>query len=73
MPETIIVIDPRLLTIDAVAQLLGCSSRHVRRLADSDRMPPPLRLGTALRWDRKAVEKWIEAGCPPVERRGGRA
>jgi excisionase family DNA binding protein len=65
----------RLLTVDAVAEMLGVSSRHVYRLADAGRMPRPLRLGGARRWDRSVVEQWIADGCPatsPTKRGGSR-
>jgi len=58
-----------LLDVDAVAALLNCSTRHVRRLADAGRMPPPVRLGALVRWSRQAVEQWVADGCPAVERR----
>lgn len=65
-----------LMTIDDVAELLSCSTRHVRRLADSGRMPAPLRLGALLRWrDRTGdpttgIRDWLQAGCPRCDRRG---
>jgi len=55
-----------LLDVKAVAALLSCSIRHVYRLADAGRMPPPLHLGALVRWSRRAVEDWIAAGCPTV-------
>jgi prophage regulatory protein len=60
------VAPPRLLNVDAVAQLLGVSARHVYRLADGGRMPRPLKLGGARRWDRLAIEEWIASGCSPT-------
>jgi len=54
----------RLLDVRAVARLLDCSPRHVYRLSDSDRMPRPVKLGNLVRWNRDAIEEWIEAGCP---------
>jgi excisionase family DNA binding protein len=62
----------RLLDVEAVAALLGVSSRHVYRLADGGRMPRPLKLGGARRWDRQAVEQWIADGCPATKRGGSR-
>lgn len=56
----------KLLDVGAVAELLDCSTRHVYRLADSGRMPAPVKLGTLVRWPRQAIEEWIAAGCPPV-------
>lgn len=54
-----------------VATLLGISPRHVFRLADADKMPRPLKLGGAVRWDLDALDQWISAGCPTC-REGGR-
>jgi predicted DNA-binding transcriptional regulator AlpA len=59
-----------LLDIHAVAQILSCSARHVRRLDEAGRMPSPLRLGSLVRWRRVVIEQWIADGCiPPVEER----
>jgi excisionase family DNA binding protein len=57
---------PELLDVRAVARLLGCSTRHVYRLADAGRMPPPLKLGALVRWPRRSVQEWIDGGCKPV-------
>jgi predicted DNA-binding transcriptional regulator AlpA len=61
-----------LLNVRAVARLLNCSPRHVYRLADSGKMPPPIKLSALVRWDRDTLVRWIAEGCPPV-RRAGRA
>jgi len=53
-----------MLDVRAVAALLGCSARHVYRLADAGRMPRPLKLGALCRWPRKALLAWIDEGCP---------
>jgi excisionase family DNA binding protein len=52
--------------VRAVAALLDCSPRHVYRLADRGAMPPPVKVGTLVRWARKSIEEWIAAGCKPV-------
>ena len=57
---------PALLDVRRVAELLGCSPRHVYRLADSGRMPSPVKLGDLARWNRAALEAWIAGGCRPV-------
>lgn len=59
-----------LLDVQAVAALLDCSTRHVRRLADSGRMPSPIKLGNLLRWKRSDLEHWIDAGCKPIRSAG---
>ncbi|NUQ09042.1 MAG: helix-turn-helix domain-containing protein [Phycisphaerae bacterium] len=61
------LVAPELLDVRAVAALLGdCSERHIRRLSDAGRMPPPVRLGTLVRWKRSSLLEWIAAGCPQV-------
>jgi predicted DNA-binding transcriptional regulator AlpA len=62
-----------LLDVQAVARLLDCSPRHVYRLADAGRMPPPSRLGALVRWRLHGpggLLDWIERGCKPVRAAG---
>jgi len=56
----------KLLDVQAVADMLGCSGRHIYRLSDAGRMPAPVKLGSLVRWNRAAVESWIDQGCPSV-------
>ena len=60
-----------LLDVRAVAALLDCSPRHVYRLADAGRMPPPVKLGALVRWARRGIETWIAEGCQPVRTKAG--
>ena len=53
-----------LVDVEAVAAMLGVSTRSVWRLSDAARMPRPVRLGTSVRWKRDEVAGWIGAGCP---------
>jgi excisionase family DNA binding protein len=62
----------RLGDVQAVAQKLDCSPRHVYRMADAGRMPGPLHLGALVRWDLDTVDEWIAAGCPACHKRTGR-
>ncbi|MCE9629458.1 MAG: helix-turn-helix domain-containing protein [Planctomycetia bacterium] len=55
-----------LIDVNEFASKLACSTKHVRRMADNGRCPPPIRLGGLRRWNRKAVDDWIAAGCPVV-------
>jgi excisionase family DNA binding protein len=56
-----------MLSVDDIAKIyLGCSTRHVYRLADSGRMPRPIKLGSLVRWPRVVIEQWINDGCPHV-------
>lgn len=65
------VVEPALLDVEAVAALLDVSSRHVYRLSDIGKIPKPIRLGAAVRWNRQAILDWLSAGCPAVAK-GGR-
>ena len=56
----------KLLDVQAVAEMLGCSQRHVYRLSDAGRMPSPVKLGSLVRWSAAAIREWIEGGCKPV-------
>jgi excisionase family DNA binding protein len=62
----------RMLDVGAVALMLDVSSRHVYRLADSGKMPRPVKLGGAVRWDRRTIETWIDSGCPGASEGGRR-
>ena len=55
---------PALIDVRAVAALLGCSERHVYRLADNGRIPKPTKLGALVRWNRAQMERWLAGGCP---------
>lgn len=55
-----------LLDVIAIAILLSCSKRHVIRLADSGRMPRPVKLGSLVRWRRAELMAWLQGGCQPV-------
>jgi len=60
--------EAKLLDVRAVAAMIDCSTRHVYRLVDAGKMPAPLKIGTLCRWRKKAVEEWIDSGCPSVRR-----
>ena len=44
------------------------SRKGATRLRDIGGMPPPLRIGRAIRWSREVILKWIADGCPKVGR-----
>jgi len=58
--------EPALIDIQWVADRLGCSTRHVARLAKDGRMPSAVKLGRLCKWPREVIEAWIATGCPPV-------
>jgi predicted DNA-binding transcriptional regulator AlpA len=59
---------PAMLSVDDVSAMLGCSTRHVYRMSDMERMPRPIKLGALVRWSRRAILEWIDAGCPSCRR-----
>ncbi|NQU42943.1 helix-turn-helix domain-containing protein [bacterium] len=61
----------KLLDVGQVATLLNCSTRHIYRLSDAGKMPPPLRLNSLVRWSKAGIEEWVNAGCPSC-RKGAR-
>ena len=71
-PEVAAAANPprRLIDAKAVGARLGCSWRHVLRLADRGAMPPGLKLGALRRWDADELEAWIDNGCKPVRPAG---
>ncbi|MFO0916533.1 MAG: helix-turn-helix domain-containing protein [Pirellulales bacterium] len=56
-----VVDDSKLLTVFDVAEILGVSDRHVRKLSASgeDRLPV-VRVGVAMRYRRSDVQAWID-------------
>ena len=63
----------KLLDVQAVAEMLDCSTRHIYRLSDAGCMPAPVRLGSLVRWSAVAIREWIEGGCKPVRTMKGGA
>jgi predicted DNA-binding transcriptional regulator AlpA len=55
-----------LWTIKDVADFLGCSQSHVRRLWAKDRFPRPVRVGHLIRWTAGSVRAWLatQEGAP---------
>ena len=51
-----------------VAKLLGISERHLWALNSSGRLPRPVRLGRACRWNLAELRAWLDASCPERSR-----
>jgi len=65
----------KLLDVRGVAELLGCSPRHIYRLADAGKMPRPVKLGSLIRWKLSgpgSITEWVDQGCPSVRKAVGR-
>ena len=50
---------PRLLTIDQLAEQLGITVRHVRRLI-AERRVPYLKVGKLVRFDPAEIAGWLD-------------
>lgn len=55
---------PLLISVRAVAKMLGISTRSVWRLHSSGKFIPPVRIGGLVRWKHQDVERWVGEGCP---------
>jgi excisionase family DNA binding protein len=55
---------PHLLSIDELAEHLGVTVRHVRRLV-AERRVPYLKVGRLVRFDPEDVAGWLEDGRRP--------
>ncbi|MCH8146777.1 MAG: helix-turn-helix domain-containing protein [Planctomycetes bacterium] len=53
-----------LLNVTEVADMLGCSVRHIWSLNRRKILPEPIRLGRCVRWSRASLLSWLELGCP---------
>jgi predicted DNA-binding transcriptional regulator AlpA len=51
---------------EEVAQFLGCSTKHVTRLANEGLMPRPVKLRGMVRWPKHVIQAWLEGGCKPL-------
>jgi predicted DNA-binding transcriptional regulator AlpA len=60
----------RFLDAKQVGARLGCSWRHVLRMADRGLMPWGVKLGALRRWDGDELEQWINGGCKPCRPAG---
>lgn len=53
-----------LITANQLAALLGVSIRTLWRLRRTGKVPPPVRIGSCIRWRIEEVQAWLDAGCP---------
>jgi excisionase family DNA binding protein len=57
-----------LLNVKQVAQLMSCGERTVHRMSDLGKMPAPVKIGGLVRWPRRVLVEWINAGCPVIRK-----
>jgi len=65
-------LQPLQLTIEQTAILTSYSVRTLKRLVADGAIPGVTRVGRCLRFNRRAIERWLEEGCPRPGRRSGR-
>jgi prophage regulatory protein len=54
----------KLLTAQAVGEMLSLSKRQIFRLDSSGRIPAPIRIGGSVRWAESTILTWLQAGAP---------
>jgi prophage regulatory protein len=59
--------EPLLLDTKQVAKLLNIGERTLWRYWNSGRVPKPIKIGGAVRWQAAELREWIDAGCPTTE------
>jgi excisionase family DNA binding protein len=64
--STVRTVDPLVITVEELAELMQTSVRSIWRWNSQHSIPKPLRIGGSVRWRRDEVLKWIEQGCPAV-------
>jgi excisionase family DNA binding protein len=62
---------PQLLTIDQLAERLGVSTRHIRRLIAEKRVPY-LKVGWLVRFDPNEIAQWLDSARHPLKTGVGR-
>ena len=53
-----------LITAADFAKMMELSERTLARRCAEGAVPLPVRIGGSVRWRRREIEAWIEAGCP---------
>jgi len=56
---------PQLLTMDQLAERLGVTRRHVRRLV-AERRLPYVKVGRFVRFNPAEIAGWLDANCVPA-------
>jgi predicted DNA-binding transcriptional regulator AlpA len=61
---TVSLVPPAVYMAADIARLLQCCERSVWNLDASGILPGKVRINRLVRWRAKAVDEWIESGCP---------
>lgn len=71
MQSTLKDAKPPVIRMAELASMLDMSDRAIRKQVAEGRIPAPAKFGSAHRWPRVMIEKWIADGMPAIE--GGAA
>lgn len=52
------------LSASDLADQLGVSLRHIRRMDSAGKLPKPIKLGASVRWPVAEIKQWLAAGAP---------
>ncbi len=63
-----VVQSPLAYSAQQLADRLGVSLRHIRRLDSAGKLPRPVRLGRSVRYLASEIEAYLEAGAPDRQR-----
>jgi len=61
-------VEPLLIGTAELAALLNVGKTNLHTLRSLGRLPLPIRLGRRVLWRRSEIERWVEAGCPHLEK-----
>jgi len=56
-----------LINVKQVAKMLSMSVRSVWRKVSQEEFFKPLRMNRIVRWSRRQVQDWLDAGCPTIK------
>lgn len=54
----------KLLSAQAVGEMLSLSKRQIFRLNSCGKIPAPIRVGGSVRWSESTISAWLRAGAP---------
>lgn len=54
----------KLLTAQAVGEMLSLSKRQIFRLNSCGKIPAPIRISGAVRWSENTIAEWLQMGAP---------
>ena len=60
-----------LLNAHQVADIIGCTTRHIYNLVNQKKMPPSVKIGRMARWPEAQIHSWIAQGCPEGDFKDG--